>query len=61
MIQRNPQLPDLYFLDSFVGGLSPRVKLFVRAFHPKDIASAVEYARLKESNNLAMKANYRHA
>lgn len=53
MIQRNPQLPDSYFLYSFIGGLSPRVKSFVKAFYPKDIASAMQYARLKKSNDVA--------
>ncbi|KAK9690943.1 hypothetical protein RND81_09G165300 [Saponaria officinalis] len=48
MLQRNPLLPDQYFLDSFIGGLKPAVKPFVRAFKPQTLASAVEYARLQE-------------
>lgn len=59
MIQRNPKLADSYFLDSFIGGLSPRVKPFLRAFHSMDIASIVEFARLKESNDVAMRADYK--
>ncbi|KAK9713235.1 hypothetical protein RND81_06G013500 [Saponaria officinalis] len=50
MVQRNPLLPDQYFLDSFIGGLKPAVKPFVRAFKPDTLASAVEYARLQEES-----------
>ncbi|XP_074300143.1 uncharacterized protein LOC141631357 [Silene latifolia] len=50
MLQRNPLLPDQYFLDSFIGGLKPSVKPFVRAFKPQTLASAVEYARLQEES-----------
>ncbi|KAK9684868.1 hypothetical protein RND81_10G238500 [Saponaria officinalis] len=50
MLQRNPLLPDQYFLDSFIGGLKPAVKPFVRAFKPQTFASAVEYARLQEES-----------
>lgn len=48
MIQQNNMLPDSYFLDSFVGGLKPTVKPFVRAFKPETLSAAIEYARLEE-------------
>lgn len=41
-------LPDSYFLDSFIGGLKPFVKPFVRAFKPTTISQDIEYARLQE-------------
>ncbi|KAK9713615.1 hypothetical protein RND81_06G039800 [Saponaria officinalis] len=50
MLQRNPLLPDQYFLDSFIGGLKPAIKPFVRAFKPQTLASAVEFARLQEES-----------
>ncbi|KAK9698242.1 hypothetical protein RND81_08G090700 [Saponaria officinalis] len=50
MLQRNPLLPDQYFLDSFIGRLKPVVKPFVRAFKPQTLASTVEYARLQEES-----------
>ena len=33
MVQRNPQLPDSFFLDSFIGGLKPTIKPFVKDFN----------------------------
>lgn len=56
MIQRNPQLPDSFFLDSFIGGLKPTIKPFMKAFNPMKLDDAVEFARLKEQNDEAMKA-----
>ncbi|XP_074283542.1 uncharacterized protein LOC141608089 [Silene latifolia] len=50
MVQRNPLLPDSYFLDSFIGGLRPTVKPFVRAFKLETLAEAVEFARLQEES-----------
>ncbi|VFQ67144.1 unnamed protein product [Cuscuta campestris] len=46
--QNNHYLLDSYILDSFIGGLKPSVRLFVKAFKPTGIAQAIEYARLKE-------------
>ncbi|XP_074278160.1 uncharacterized protein LOC141601756 [Silene latifolia] len=57
MVQRNPLLPDSYFLDSFIGGLRPTVKPFVQAFKPETLAKAVEFARLQEESVEATK-NY---
>lgn len=46
MKQHNHVLPDGYILDSFVSGLKPAVKPFVKAFKPTTIAEAIDYARL---------------
>lgn len=43
MIQKNPEIPDSYFLDSFIGGLKPTIKYFVRSFDPPTLYSIVEY------------------
>ncbi|KAL8096191.1 hypothetical protein AgCh_037225 [Apium graveolens] len=37
-----------YILESFIGGLKPAVKPFVRAFKPNSMAAVVEFARLQE-------------
>ncbi|XP_074318129.1 uncharacterized protein LOC141654920 [Silene latifolia] len=50
MIQRNPLLNDALFLDSFIGGLKPVIKPFVKAFKPATIAEAVAFARLQEES-----------
>ncbi|KAH9615398.1 hypothetical protein KSS87_015381, partial [Heliosperma pusillum] len=50
MIQRNPLLPEQYFLDSFIGGLKSSLKPFVKAFKPRSLAAVVEYARLQEES-----------
>ncbi|KAH9605981.1 hypothetical protein KSS87_012166 [Heliosperma pusillum] len=50
MLQRNALLPETYFLDSFVGGLKPMVKPFVRALKPTTMAEAVELARCQEES-----------
>ncbi|XP_074305558.1 uncharacterized protein LOC141640775 [Silene latifolia] len=55
MFQINLLLPDQYFLDSFVGGLKPVTKPFVKAFRPTTIAQAVEHARLQEESINATK------
>ncbi|XP_074271204.1 uncharacterized protein LOC141595129 [Silene latifolia] len=55
MLQRNELLPDSYFLDSFVGGLKPTTKPFVRALKPTTIARAVELARCQEESLNASK------
>lgn len=49
MPQRNPLLPEEYFLDSFMGGLKPNLKHFVRAFKPATLVDVVEYARLQNA------------
>lgn len=46
MIKRTPILPDLFFVNSFVGGLKPHLKPFVKALKPTSLSEAVAYARL---------------
>uniref|UniRef100_A0A803L3P0 Ty3 transposon capsid-like protein domain-containing protein n=1 Tax=Chenopodium quinoa TaxID=63459 RepID=A0A803L3P0_CHEQI len=55
MLQQNHGLPDSYFLASFIGGLKPAVKPFVKAFKPQTLAEAVEFARLQEESLEASK------
>ncbi|XP_074271624.1 uncharacterized protein LOC141595557 [Silene latifolia] len=57
MMQRNPLLPEQYFLDSFIGGLKPSLKPFVRAFKPTTLASVIEYARLQEETLIATRTS----
>ena len=52
---RNPLLPVDYFVDSFVGGLSPQIKSFTKAFKPQTLNAAVEYARLQEATVQVMR------
>ena len=46
---KNPLLPADYFVDSFVGGLSPQIKSFTKAFKPQALSAAVDYAWLQEA------------
>ncbi|CAO2817554.1 unnamed protein product [Amaranthus hypochondriacus] len=55
MIQETPQIPESFFLNSFIGGLNPSLKHFVQALNPRSLYSAVEYARLKQKNDDAMR------
>ena len=48
MLHNSPDMPDSYILESFIGGLKPSIKPFVKAFKPASIASAIEFARLQE-------------
>ncbi|XP_056690258.1 uncharacterized protein [Spinacia oleracea] len=41
-------LPEEFVLESFIWGLNPTVKPFVKYFRPNTIAEAVEFARLQE-------------
>ena len=50
MEQNHHILPDSYFLESFIGGLKPTVKPFVKAFKPVNVAEAIMYARLQEKS-----------
>jgi len=43
-----PMLPDDYFVSSFVGGLKPHLKSFVKALNPLTLDNAVRFARLHE-------------
>ena len=55
LLIKNSLLPDEHFLDSFVGRLKPYLKSFVRAFHPKAISRAIEYAKCQEETTHALK------
>ena len=46
--QRNPLLPFDYFVDSFIRGLKPQHKSFVRPINPQSSSEVVEYAKLQE-------------
>jgi len=59
MLLKNPALPADYFMDSFVGGLSPQLKSFTKAFKPQTLPTAVDYARLQEATIQALKASDR--
>jgi len=38
---RNPTMPETYFLESFIGGLKPAIKSFVRAFNSQNMYAAI--------------------
>lgn len=50
LMQKNHLLSDEFFLESFIGGMKASIKPFVRAFKPKTISEAVEFARLQEES-----------
>ena len=50
MEQFHHVLPDPYMLESFIGGLKPAVKPFVKAFKPQTVTDAILYARLQEES-----------
>lgn len=60
MLMNNHVLPDSYILESFIGGLRPAVKPFVKAFKPVTIAHAMEYARLQEETLSSTVQTYRY-
>lgn len=43
LLHKQTTMPERYFLESFIGGLKPRLKPFVRAFQPTSLAEAIEY------------------
>ena len=45
LLVRNPSIPESYFLESFIGGLKPIIKLSVRAFNPHYLYATMEVAR----------------
>ncbi|XP_048492259.1 uncharacterized protein LOC125493205 [Beta vulgaris subsp. vulgaris] len=53
LIQNGHTLSEEYVLHSFIGGLKPTIKPFVRAFDPASISQAVKYARLQEEQQQA--------
>ncbi|KAJ8446373.1 hypothetical protein Cgig2_019266 [Carnegiea gigantea] len=57
MLQKTPVLPDDYFIASFVAGLKPHLKPFVKALNPLSLDDAVQFARLQEEATEALKVN----
>lgn len=50
MLMNNHILPDTYVLESFIGGLKPAVKPFVKAFKPSTMAETIRLVMLQEEN-----------
>jgi len=50
-----PNMPEAYFLESFIGGLKPEMKPLVRAFKSQNLESAIEQARFQEEHVQALK------
>jgi len=48
MLVTNPTMLASYFLESFIGGLKPIIKSFVRAFNPQTLYAAMKIARHQE-------------
>jgi len=48
LLQSIPTLPDDYFVSSFIGGLKPQLKPFVKALNPLSLDDAIRFARLHE-------------
>lgn len=51
-------LPEKYVLDSFISGLTPFVKPFVKALKPTTISEAIDIARLQEEALTHSSANH---
>ena len=45
LLVRNPTMPNSYFLESLIGGLTASVKPLVRAFNPQTLSATIDYAR----------------
>lgn len=48
MRRENPGIPDSYYVTSFVAGLNSYIKSHVECFKPKDMQTAIRYARRME-------------
>ena len=57
LLQNMPMLPDDYFVSSFIGGLKPHLKPFVKALNPSTLDDAVRFARLHEDAGDTVKYN----
>ena len=55
LLLRNPTMPDSYFLENFIGGLSDAVKPIVRSFKHVSVSEAIEHARQEEEAIQALK------
>lgn len=61
VLETHHSLPDEFILDSFIGGLKPGIKPFVKAFKPVTLADAVEFARLQEEALVATSKPPKHS
>ncbi|KAI4974787.1 hypothetical protein ZWY2020_048394 [Hordeum vulgare] len=48
MRRENPGIPNEHYVTSFIAGLNPYIKSHVECFKPKDMQTAVWYARRME-------------
>ena len=55
LLVRNPNMPESYLLESFIGGLKRAIKALVRAFKPLTLDLAIEQARCQEEHVQALK------
>ena len=55
LLVRNPTMSESYLLESFIGGLKPTIKLFVKAFNPQNLYATMEISRLQEETIHALK------
>jgi len=59
MIHRTPALPDVFFVDSFISGLKPQLKPFVKVLNSDSLQVAITFARLHEKALEAGKGPYK--
>jgi len=59
LLLQNMPLPDEYFVSSFIGGLKPHLKPFVKALNPKTLEDAIRFARFHEDTGDSMRHNQR--
>jgi len=59
LLMQNMPLPDEYFVSSFIGGLKPQLKPFVKALDPKSLEDAIRFARFHEDTGDSMRLNPR--
>ncbi|VAI19539.1 unnamed protein product [Triticum turgidum subsp. durum] len=53
MRRDNPAIPEDYYLNNFISGLSPYIQRHLECLKPKDMQSAIWYARRVEKASLA--------
>lgn len=54
MRRENPGIPNEYYVTSFIAGLQPYIKSHVECFKPKDMQTAVWYARRMEKSTTTL-------
>ena len=55
LLIRNPNMPDTFLMESFIGGLKPAIKSLVRAFKPQTLELAIEQAQFQEEHIQSLK------